>query len=371
MAALADKSSARALMSRAGLPLSAGQRRAGADRRRGGRGRRRRRLPGDRQGRRRGRRPGHDRGHDPGRAAPRRTRGPGPPRRPPSATTGCTSSVTSPRRGTSRCRCSATPTATACTWAPGTARCSAGTRSWSRRRPRRRCPPPSSTPSPRPPCGARSRSASSAPARSSSWSTPRSGSTSWRSTAGSRWSTRSPRWSPASTWCTSNCTSPPGCRCGWRQEEIRLHGVAVECRVNAEDPDRGLRAHPRPAGPVHPTRRPVHPGGHPRQRRLPGRPRVRLAARQGGRLGAGPGAGAQPAGTGPGRVRHRRAGRAHHHPVRPAGARRRRIPQGPLHHRPGRPSARRARAAPARTTATPAPRTAPAAEPDATHRRTR
>ena len=30
----------------------------------------------------------------------------------------------------------------------------------------------------------------------------------------------------------------------WRQEEIRLHGVAVECRVNTEDPERGFAPTP-------------------------------------------------------------------------------------------------------------------------------
>ena len=93
------------------------------------------------------------------------------------------------------------------------------------------------------------------------------------------------------------------------QDDVRPRGVAVECRVNAEDPDRGLRPHARAADRFRPARRAVHPGRHPRLPRLPVTPALRLAAGQGGRLGAGPGrrrwtgwTGRSPSSTSPGRA---------------------------------------------------------------------
>ena len=110
---------------------------------------------------------------------------PWPPRpgrpRPPSATAPATWSASSRGPATSRSRCWPTATAPSCTWASGTARCSAATRSWSRRRRRRACPPRSASGSapgrwrwPR-------RAATSAPGRSSSSGTrPRAAPGSWR-----------------------------------------------------------------------------------------------------------------------------------------------------------------------------------------------
>ena len=72
-------------------------------------------------------------------------------RSPPSAGASASSSATWTGRGTSRPSAWPTPTATWWSSPPGTARCSAGTRSWSRRPRRRSCPPTSSTAStPRP-----------------------------------------------------------------------------------------------------------------------------------------------------------------------------------------------------------------------------
>ena len=85
------------------------------------------------------------------------------------------------------------------------------------------------------PAGGEGAGATGAPARWSSWSTPRATSSSWSSTRACRWSTRSPSWSPASTWWPSSSAWPPGgllSRTGVR----RGRGHAIECRINAEDP---------------------------------------------------------------------------------------------------------------------------------------
>ncbi len=98
---------------------------------------RRDRLPGDAQGSRRRRRKGHAAGprrrvarraHC-GRRGPRRSR--------PSAAPTCTSSGGSTRLGTSRSSCSAIGTAPSSRSSSGSVPCSAATRKWSRRAPRR------------------------------------------------------------------------------------------------------------------------------------------------------------------------------------------------------------------------------------------
>ena len=97
----------------------------------------------------------------------------------PSAPTTSSWSATSRHRATSRSRWSGTPTALSCTCRTGSARCSAGTRRWSRRRPQSSHP---SRPAAR--CGTprwrpREPSATRASARWSTWST-RAASTSSR-----------------------------------------------------------------------------------------------------------------------------------------------------------------------------------------------
>jgi acetyl-CoA carboxylase, biotin carboxylase subunit len=47
----------------------------------------------------------------------------------------------------------------------------------------------------------------------------------------------SPRRSPASTWCASRSASPPARRFPPAQEDIAFSGHAIECRINAEDPE--------------------------------------------------------------------------------------------------------------------------------------
>ena len=103
---------------------------------------------------------------------PPRSPRPRPRRRRRSVTAPSSSSPTSSTAATSRCRCSATATASSC-WASATARSSAATRRSSRRRPLRTCP---RRPGAR--CTTRRarplrRSATAAPAPSSSCTTPR------------------------------------------------------------------------------------------------------------------------------------------------------------------------------------------------------
>ena len=101
--------------------------------------------------------------------------------RPPprSVRTRCSWSATSPRRATSRSRSSGTAMATCCTCSTASARCSAGTRRWSKRRRPCWCPPrPAATCGTRP-WRRRKPSTTWASARSSTWST-RAASTSSR-----------------------------------------------------------------------------------------------------------------------------------------------------------------------------------------------
>ena len=119
-------------------PGGAGHRRAGHDGRAADRGRGRRRLPAAHQALRGRRRQGHaHRGTRRG-AAPPRWPPPGASPPAPSATTPCSWSGWSARRGTSRSRSWPTTTATSSIWASASARCSAATRKSSRKR-RRRC----------------------------------------------------------------------------------------------------------------------------------------------------------------------------------------------------------------------------------------
>ena len=172
--------------------------------------------------------------------------------------------------GTSRCSSSATSTATSSTSSSATARSSGGTRR-SSRSPRRRT---STRRSATRICDAavrhrRARSATTTPARSSSWSTPtRASSTSSRSTRGSRSSTPSPRWSPASTSSSAQILIAQGAPLADPeiglpdQEAVQTHGFAIQCRVTTEDPannfmpDYGrLSALPLGRRPRHPPRR--------------------------------------------------------------------------------------------------------------------
>ena len=134
--------------------------------------------------------------------------------------------------------------------------------------------------------GAR-RSAYAAWPPSSSWSRGDGGTPSWRSIRGCRWSTRSPRRSPGSTWSRSRCAIAGGATLDdlGLGAAPRRRGSAVQARVNAETL--------RPDGTVRPAAgaltRFAPPTGRgvrvdtPRLRRLRGQPALRLAAGQGGR----------------------------------------------------------------------------------------
>ncbi len=132
-------------------------------------------------------------------------------RSPPSVAASASSSATWTSRGTWRPSAWPTPTATWWSCPRVTARCSAGTRSWSRRRPRRSSPRPRSPSCTRRPRRSSRRPATSAPGPSSSSSARTARSPSWRSTPASRWSTRSPRRSPAST-SSARCSASPTAR---------------------------------------------------------------------------------------------------------------------------------------------------------------
>ncbi len=121
------------------------------------------------------------------------------------------------------------------------------------------------------------------------------------------------------------------------QDAVLPHGVAVECRVNSEDPDRDfappagvLETFDLPGGPF--TRVDTHAAtGY-----VIG-PHYDSLHRQGHRVGTRPRAGAQPDGPRAGRVRGRRPGRPDHDPVPAASHRRPRVPKGDPQHRAGGP----------------------------------
>ena len=84
--------------------------------------------------------------------------------------------------------------------------------------------------------------------------------------------------------------SPRASRCRSRQADVdAARGAAIECRINAEDPDRDFAPTAGAAGPSSCRPAARSPGSTRTPTRLPGQPALRLAARQAHRLGAGRG----------------------------------------------------------------------------------
>ena len=77
-----------------------------------------------------------------------------------------------------------------------------------------------------------------------------------------------------------------GSRCRSPRTTSILRGHAIECRINAEDPDERLRSGCRHARHVRAAGRPGHAGGLPLLPRLDDRAVLRLADRQADRVGA-------------------------------------------------------------------------------------
>ena len=148
--------------------------------------------------------------------------------------------------------------------ATASARSSAATRSSSRRPRRRTCPPRPASAMHQAALRARARrGATAAPARWSSWSTPRATSSSSSSTRACRWSTRSPSWSPASTSWPSSCGVAAG---GLLSPHRRRRGARPRHRVPHQRRGPGRATSARRAGRLRDFRiaqGPRHPRGHP------------------------------------------------------------------------------------------------------------
>ena len=92
--------------------------------------------------------------------------------------------------------------------------------------------------------GDRRRCATGTRPRSSSCSIATTASTSWRSTPVFRSSIQSPRRSPASISIRAQIEIATTGRLPFDQADIDLRGHAIECRINAEDPDTGFLPQP-------------------------------------------------------------------------------------------------------------------------------
>ena len=68
---------------------------------------------------------------------------------------------------------------------------------------------------------------------------------------------RSPNWSPASTWCACRSRSPPARGCRSTQDDVAWRGSAIECRIYAEDPYNNFLPYP---GKLTRLTRPLGPG---------------------------------------------------------------------------------------------------------------
>ena len=102
------------------------------------------------------------------------------------------------------------------------------------------------------------------------------------------------------------------------QEDVKVTGHAIECRINAENPERDFMPCPGRVFYYHAPGGPGHPGRHPRLFRLPGAAPLRLPAGQDHRPRQGSRGSCRKDATGAGRMCIRRT--AHQHPVPPRGA---------------------------------------------------
>ena len=107
----------------------------------------------------------------------------------------------------------------------------------------------------------------------------RASSTTWRPTRVSRWSTRSPRWSPASTSSRSRSASPPAQRLSFKQSDVTFTGHSIECRDQRRR-SRDVCAVARPDPRLERARRPRRARRHVRALRMHGVAVLRLDDRQ-------------------------------------------------------------------------------------------